>query len=69
MASVIAVQFVDLINRHGKNYGITATGGEKFLAMTWAAVCLIFVTVVISVMTFPPGGFSSPPADKEVVEA
>ncbi|KAL1969968.1 hypothetical protein VTN77DRAFT_7478 [Rasamsonia byssochlamydoides] len=65
VASVIAVKFVELINRHGKDYGITATGGDKFLSMTWAAVCLVFVTVVISVITLPPGGGSPAPAEKE----
>ncbi|KAH8691299.1 actin cortical patch SUR7/pH-response regulator pali [Talaromyces proteolyticus] len=53
VASVMAVQFVDLINRHGKNYGIAAVRGSKFLGMTWSAVGLLFLTVVISVITLP----------------
>jgi uncharacterized membrane protein len=65
VASVIAVQFVDLINRHGKNYGIVAVGGSKFLVMTWSAVVLLFFTVVISVITLPSSGSIST-SDKEV---
>lgn len=65
MASVIAVQFVDLINRHGKNYGIVAVGGSKFLGMTWSAVVLLFFTVVISVITLPASGNMSR-SDKEI---
>lgn len=61
---MISVKFVELINRHGESYGITATGGSKFLGMTWAAVCLLFITVVISVVTLPSGGTSSS-GDKE----
>lgn len=69
MASVIAVQFVDLINRHGQNYGIAAVGGSKFLAMTWSAVVLLFLTVVISVITLPASGVVSRSGEKEVEEA
>lgn len=53
VASVIAVQFVNLINRHGEDYGIIATGGTSFLGMTWSAVVLSLLTVVISVITLP----------------
>ncbi|CRG86807.1 hypothetical protein PISL3812_03819 [Talaromyces islandicus] len=61
VATVIAVQFVDLINRHGANYGIVALAGSKFLGMTWSAVVLLFFTVVISVITLPSSGSMSRP--------
>lgn len=65
VASVIAVQFVELINRHGATHGIAATGGSKFLGMTWSAVVLLFLTVVISVITLPSGTVVPAP-EKEV---
>ncbi|KUL84020.1 hypothetical protein ZTR_07126 [Talaromyces verruculosus] len=65
VASVIAVQFVNLINRHGQDYGIAAKGGSSFLGMTWSAVVLSFLTIVISVITLPASGGSAV-SEKEI---
>jgi hypothetical protein len=65
VASVIAVQFVNLINRHGQDYGIVAKGGSSFLGMTWSAVVLSFLTIVISVITLPSSGGSAV-SEKEI---
>lgn len=62
---MIAVQFVNLINRHGQDYGIVAKGGSSFLGMTWSAVGLSFLTIVISVITLPSSGVSAV-SEKEI---
>ncbi|KAJ5501209.1 hypothetical protein LT330_001216 [Penicillium expansum] len=41
IATVIAFEFVALINAHGKGSNVSAHYGEKFLGMTWAAVGLL----------------------------
>lgn len=56
VASILSVKFVELINRHGQGSGISATTGHKFLGMTWSAVGLLFLTVVITVVTLPSDG-------------
>jgi hypothetical protein len=61
------VQFVNLINRHGESYGIVAKGGISFLGMTWSAVVLSLLTVVISVITLPTN-YSSPVSSEKEVE-
>ncbi|EED20581.1 conserved hypothetical protein [Talaromyces stipitatus ATCC 10500] len=65
VASGIAVQFVNLINRHGQGFGVVAKGGSSFLGMTWSAVVLSFLTVVISVITLPSSG-GTPISEKEI---
>ena len=67
VASVIAIQFVDLINRHGQDYGIVARGGSTFLGMTWSAVILSFLAIVMSVITLPASGGSAV-SEKEIEE-
>lgn len=47
---VIAFQFVHLINSHGRESGVSAIYGEQFLGMTWAAVGLLLVGSVTSLM-------------------
>ncbi|KAF7590533.1 hypothetical protein BBP40_002674 [Aspergillus hancockii] len=51
IATVIALQFVSLINRHGKDFGVTAEYGSQFLGMTWAAVGLLLIGGVASLLT------------------
>ncbi|KAF5859470.1 hypothetical protein ETB97_002822 [Aspergillus alliaceus] len=51
IATVIALQFVSLINRHGKESGVTAGYGQQFLGMTWAAVGLLLVGGIVSLLT------------------
>ncbi|EEA21001.1 hypothetical protein TMatcc_001007 [Talaromyces marneffei ATCC 18224] len=65
LATVIAVQFVNLINRHGQEYGLVAKGGGSFLGMTWSAVMLSFLTIVFSVITLPSSA-SPPVLEKEI---
>ncbi|KAF7177399.1 hypothetical protein CNMCM7691_005604 [Aspergillus felis] len=50
VATVIAFQFVDLVNYHGKNSGVTARYGNQFLGMTWAAVGLLLVGGIASLL-------------------
>jgi hypothetical protein len=63
---VIAVQFVNLINRHGQDHGIVVKGGSSFLGMTWSAVVLSFLTIIISVITLPAAGGSA--VSEKVIE-
>ncbi|KAE8351085.1 actin cortical patch SUR7/pH-response regulator pali [Aspergillus coremiiformis] len=51
IATVIALQFISLINHHGKESGVTATYGQQFLGMTWAAVGLLLVGGMVSLLT------------------
>ncbi|PIG80122.1 hypothetical protein AARAC_011360 [Aspergillus arachidicola] len=51
IATVIALQFVSLINRHGEESGVTARYGHQFLGMTWAAVGLLLVGSTVSLLT------------------
>lgn len=67
IATVIALKFVDLINRHGQNIGVSASRGEKFLGMTWAAVGLLLIAILISLVIVLAGGEAAappPPADE-----
>ncbi|KAI9925422.1 hypothetical protein MW887_005803 [Aspergillus wentii] len=43
IASVIATEFVNLVNNHGRDNGISANHGDTFLAMSWTAVALLFI--------------------------
>lgn len=47
---MIAFQFVNLINYHGKPSGVTARYGNQFIGMTWAAVGLLLVGGVASLL-------------------
>jgi hypothetical protein len=51
IATVVALQFVSLINRHGKESGVTAEYGSQFLGMTWAAVGLLLIGGIASLLT------------------
>ncbi|KAJ5747529.1 uncharacterized protein N7511_009225 [Penicillium nucicola] len=48
IATVLAFEFVALINAHGKGSNVSARYGEKFLGMTWAAVGLLLAGSVAS---------------------
>jgi hypothetical protein len=43
IATVIAFEFVALINAHGDGSNVSAQYGEKFLGMTWASTALLLV--------------------------
>jgi hypothetical protein len=71
IATVISLKFVDLINRHGQNIGVSASRGEKFLGMTWAAVGLLLIAIFISLVMVVAGGQAAaapPPADEPAKE-
>ncbi|KAL2012644.1 hypothetical protein VTN00DRAFT_169 [Thermoascus crustaceus] len=61
IATVVAFKFVDLVNRHGKDIGVSATRGSQFLGMTWAAVALLSIGTIASVIMVISGGSSPPP--------
>ncbi|KAJ5373139.1 Actin cortical patch SUR7/pH-response regulator PalI [Penicillium concentricum] len=66
IATVIAFEFVALINAHGKGWNVSAHYGEKFLGMTWAAVGLLLVgTVACFANVFVPKRAASAPAPVE----
>lgn len=55
IATVLAFEFVDLINAHGKGSNVSAKYGEKLLGMTWAAAGLLLVgSAVCLINTFRP---------------
>lgn len=62
---MISVKFVELINLHGQSYGIIASGGSKFLGMTWSAVVLLFLAVVITAVKLPTSA-AVPAPGKEI---
>jgi hypothetical protein len=48
IATVIAFEFVSLINAHGEGSNVSAHYGDKFLGMTWAAAGLLLAGSVAS---------------------
>ncbi|KAJ5787551.1 Actin cortical patch SUR7/pH-response regulator PalI [Penicillium paradoxum] len=68
IATVLAFEFVALINAHGKGSNVSAQYGEKFLGMTWAATGLLLVgSVACFVNVFVHGQAASPvPAEKDI---
>lgn len=46
LVTVVAVKGAEVINEHGAQVGIEAHRGSKFLALTWAATGLMFVSLV-----------------------
>ncbi|KAL7653711.1 hypothetical protein ACMYSQ_008398 [Aspergillus niger] len=51
IATVIAFQFVDLVNDHGRDMGVSAEYGPQFLGMTWAATGLMLAGGITSLLT------------------
>ena len=45
--SVIAVKATHLINEYGRDIGIRADRGDKFLALTWAITALVLISWVV----------------------
>ncbi|KAJ5474369.1 Actin cortical patch SUR7/pH-response regulator PalI [Penicillium sp. IBT 31633x] len=69
IATVIAFDFVALLNAHGKGSNVSAQYGEKFLGMTWAAVGLLLAgTAACFVNVFVRGQAVSvsAPAKKDI---
>ncbi|GKZ37096.1 hypothetical protein AbraIFM66950_008488 [Aspergillus brasiliensis] len=51
IATVIAFQFVDLVNDHGRDMGVSAEYGPQFLGTTWAATGLLLAGGITSLLT------------------
>jgi hypothetical protein len=45
LVTAVLVKGTDVINRYGKDIGVQATRGNKFLALTWVATALMFITL------------------------
>jgi hypothetical protein len=46
LVTAVMVKAADLINEYGKDAGLVASWGSKFLALTWAATGLMFVVLI-----------------------
>lgn len=62
VATVIAFEFVDLINAHGDGSNVSAKYGDKFLGMTWAAAGLLLVGSISSFINVFVRGMQPEPA-------
>ncbi|CAI7600795.1 unnamed protein product [Penicillium pancosmium] len=62
IATVIAFEFVDLINAHGDGSNVSAKYGEKFLGMTWASAGLLLVGSISSFINVFVRGMQPEPA-------
>lgn len=66
---MIALQFVNLVNSHGRESRITAEYGQQFLGMTWAATGLLLAgsvaNLVFVLMDRRPGAGYVPPIEHD----
>lgn len=53
--TVVQIKAVDLINKYGNDIGVYAYKGGKYLALTWAAVALMFLAKMAWVVEFCVG--------------
>lgn len=49
VATVVIVRAVDALNQYGNDIGVSATRGDLFLGMTWAAVALMLIATIVSI--------------------
>ena len=72
IVSAMSFEFVDLVNYHGKESGVTAKYGRKFLGLAWSATTLLLTGSILSFMfaTMGPGvsGAGAHSAPKEDAE-
>lgn len=70
IATVLAFEFVALINAHGFGSNVTARSGEKFLGMTWASAGLLLLGSWMSfkVVLGQGGGSGAPASGKDEEE-
>lgn len=47
LVTAVIVKGGDLINEHGKDIGVGAKKGSKFMGLTWAATVLMFFTMIM----------------------
>ena len=52
LVTAVAVKGADVINQYGNDIGIEAHRGGKFLAITWAATALMFITMIVWCLEF-----------------
>ncbi|OQE31584.1 hypothetical protein PENSTE_c001G07833 [Penicillium steckii] len=62
VATVVAFEFVDLINAHGDGSNVSAKYGDKFLGMTWASAGLLLVGSIASFINVFVRGMQPEPA-------
>ncbi|KAK5093150.1 hypothetical protein LTR70_004915 [Exophiala xenobiotica] len=55
VATVIAVKAVNALNNYGSDIGVSATKGTLFLGMTWAAVALMLIATIVSIVQLIKG--------------
>lgn len=71
IATVLAFEFVALINAHGDGSNVSARYGEKFLGMTWASTGLLLAGSIASFINVFVRGYEEPvapiPKDEEGV--
>jgi hypothetical protein len=60
IATVIAFEFVALINAHGDGSNVSAQYGQKFLGMTWASTGLLLVGSISSFVNVFVRGYEEP---------
>ncbi len=56
LVTVIAVKGAHAINKYGKDIGVSATKGGKFLALTWSATALMFLAMLVWTYMMFTGG-------------
>ncbi|KAF2635302.1 integral membrane protein-like protein [Massarina eburnea CBS 473.64] len=47
LVTALIVKGSEVINQYGNDIGVEAKKGEKFLALTWAATALVFITMIV----------------------
>ena len=52
LVTMIAVKATQVINKYGDDISIRATKGNKFLALTWSATALVFISGVVWFVEF-----------------
>lgn len=52
LVTAVAVKGSNVINQYGNDIGVEAHRGSKFLAITWAATGLMFVTLIVWCLEF-----------------
>lgn len=62
IATVLAFEFVELINAHGDGSNVSAKYGDKFLGMTWASTALLLLGSIGSFVNVFVRGMQPEPA-------
>lgn len=50
LATIVIVKAVNALNKYGDDIGVSATRGNLFLGMTWAATGLMLVATIVSIV-------------------